>query len=167
MKKIFTILCFSFLMGFAAIGCAEVKIGVLDLNKILMNAPQVNAMRDTIKNQFDPQGKEITRMRDTLKQDVDKYNKTNASLSTAQRKEVQLKILRENKQLQDKQLSFQQNLITAQNNLMRPFLQKISDITTAIAHKQNFNLIVIKTSTAYNDANLEITDQVLAEIQKK
>jgi outer membrane protein len=165
MKKLYTILCFVLLMGFATVGLAEMKIGVLDLNKVLANAPQVKAMRDNLKNQFDPQGKEIASLRDALKQEVDNYNQTNASLTPAKRKEVQLKILDENKQLQAKQFSFQRDLIATQNNLMRPILQKINDVTANIAHQQKFNLIMVKTSMAYNDADLEITDQVLAEIK--
>jgi outer membrane protein len=167
MKKIFVGLCFILLTGISITVLAEIKVGILDLNKVLRNSQDVKSMNNTIHKEFDPLGKEIAKMRKTVKDDADAYNRNYKKQSQVMQRLTRQKILDENKQLQEKQATFRNKLITAQSNLMQPILQKITDIVTGIAEAQNFSLVMLKSVTLYYKSAIDITDQVIKIMQEQ
>ena len=60
-----TILLFSFSIAFAA----DLKIGVLDVQKTLRSIPQVKKMQAQLKRRFTPQQTQITALQKQLKAD--------------------------------------------------------------------------------------------------
>jgi outer membrane protein len=165
MKKLFCLVLTTVLIGFSSLGFADMKIGVLDLNKVLMNSPQVKSMQVNLKKQFDPRGQELLNLQKALQGDLDKYNKISSTLKGDGLKQEQQKILDEQKKLQDSRNVFQRDLITAQNQAMQTILKQVETVVNRIAANQKFDLIVTKISLAYNDPKLEITDQVIAALK--
>ena len=150
---------------FSASILAETKVGVLDLNKVLSKSPQVAAMQAKLKKQFDPRGKALVSMQKSIRADVEKYNKDSHKMKGNALKAAQEKIVSEQKNMQEKQASFQHDLMAAQSKAMKSVLNKVQKVVKKIAADQKINLIVTKSSTAYNDPNLDITDQVASVLK--
>ncbi len=169
MKKLLIIMCS--LIGLCLgsnVLAAEIRIGVLDLNKVMQASPQVTAAQAALKAQFEPRSKEITAKQDILKKEIEDFNTRNgnkAKLDMAQQK-VKEGILDDQKKLQDMAASFQKDFVAQQNKTMQVVLNKIQDVVNKVAHEKQLNLVITKISTAYNDANLEITDDVMMELKK-
>jgi outer membrane protein len=165
MKKVFFTIIGALLFS-TSVFAADLKIGVLDLQKVLASAPQVEAMKAKLKSQFDPKGKELESLQNTLKADVAKYQKNEAVMKDQDRKGMQEKIMGEQKQLQEKQGSFQQSLVAAQNQAMQTILKQVQDIVSNIATKDKYDLILLKAALGYSKDNMEITNQVIDAMKK-
>jgi outer membrane protein len=166
MKKV--ALCFSVLLmlGFSSLCLADMKIGVVDVNKVLLTIPQVKNVQADLKKQFDPRNQEVISLQTILRGDVEKYRKNNASMKKEALKLEQQKLLDDGKKLRETQIGLQRDFINARSQALTPILKQIESTINKIAEEQNFDLIVTKISVAYNKAQYEITDQVIAEVSK-
>jgi len=168
MKKLLVTICSLAVFCFGSSIFADTKIGVLDLNKVMKNSPQVTATQAALKQQFEPRSKDIMAKQEALKKEIADFNARNgnkARLDASQQK-VKNDIIGEEKSLRDSAVNFQKDLAAEQNKQMKVVLDKIQNVVNQVAHDKQLNLVVTKISTAYNDANLEITDDVIAELKK-
>ena len=163
MRKL--VFCLSLLLA-SSVWAADNKVAVVDVQKVLSVAPQVAAIKTKLQNQFDPQNKEITELQKQLQADVEKYTKDNAVMKDKEKKDLQDKVTTEQKKIRDMEVSFQQNLVNAQNQSMQTILKQIQDTAEDIAKKQKFDLVLVKGAVLYSDPTLDITDQVVAALKK-
>jgi len=166
MKKVSLLIAAGLLLA-ANAAFADAKIGVLDLNKVLSNDPQVTLLQDQLKKQFEPRNQEIVTAQKTLQNDIDKYNKDSGKIKGNDVKKNQDNIIAKQKKLQDLQASFQHDLTDAQNKSMQTILKRVETVVNKIATDQKYDLVVTKVSTVYNDPKLEITDKVVTELKKE
>lgn len=163
MRKL--VFCLSLLLA-TSVWAADNKIAVVDVQKVLATAPQVAAIKTKLQNQFDPQSKAITELQKQLQADVEKYTKDNAVMKDKEKKDLQDKVTTEQKKVRDLEVSFQQNLVNAQNQAMQTILKQIQDTAEDIAKKQKYDLVLVKGAVLYSDATLDITDQVVTALKK-
>ncbi len=156
-----TILLFSFSIVFAA----DLKIGVLDVQKTLQSIPQVKKVQAQLKREFAPQQKQITMLQKQLKTDFDKFNREHDVMKDKDKKTMQKAILAKQEKLHNLQINFQQKLMEAQKKAMQSILGDIERVVDGIAADQKLNVVLTKANVAYNDANMDITDQVIKELK--
>lgn len=166
MKKIvLLVLSIGLLLGFSIARADNLKVGVLDVQKVMQNSPQVSAMQAKLKKQFAPQEKKITTAQKQLKADFGKYNRNKAVMKDADKKTLQKKILAEQSSLRDLQVKFQQQLIAAQRESMQSILKDIEDAVNDVAKDQKLDLVLTKASVAYNNPDLDVTDKVIKKLK--
>jgi outer membrane protein len=166
MKKILLlVLSIGLLLGFSVARADNLKVGVLDVQKVMQKSPQVSVMQAKLKKQFAPQEKKITAAQKQLKADFDKYNKDQAVMKDADKKALQKKILAEQSKLRNLQTQFQQQLIAAQRTAMQSILKDIEGAVEDVAKDQKLDLVLTKASVAYNNPDLDVTDQVIKKLK--
>lgn len=165
MKKIVLFLSSVMVMLFSVSGIAETKIGVVDVNKVLNELPQVAKMKDNIKKKFDPRGRDFVALQNDLRSKLDEYKKNNTKLDKKELKKEQQEIIAENKKLIKERADLQRDLVAAQKGALLPILQDLAGVVGKIAKKQQFDVVINKTGTVYSNPKLEITDQVIAEMK--
>lgn len=166
MKKIALFVGAILILSFSLLVFAEVKVGVVDVNRVLANVQQIKNIQTDLKKLFDPRGQEIVNLQKSFRVDVERYRQNNTKLQGEDLRKEQQKLIDENNKLRDAQLGFRRDLVAAQNQALHPVLTQIEGIIKKIAQEQKFDLIVTRISTAYNNSQLEITDQVIAEMGK-
>lgn len=145
---------------------ADMKIGVLDLNKVMMDSPQLEAAKKTLKGKFDAREKEILALQKTFQADIEKFSKDSPTMDEKKKTAEQQRIVGLQKDLQEKQAKFQKDLGEAQNGAMKDIVKKIEGIVNGLATSKKFDLIIAKAGTAYNKPELEVTDEVIKEMKK-
>ncbi len=167
MKKIVLFVGALLMASLSSFVFAEMKISVVDLNKVFTDIQQVKDMQAMLKDKFDPRGKELVSMQDALRVDLDKYKQNNGKLKGGALKKEQQKIMDGNKKLQDARVSLQQDLAAAQNVAIAPILKKVEEVVGKIAQVQKIDLVITKTNVAYVNpgSQADITDQVIAEMK--
>ena len=166
MKKLFVGVASVALLLFGSLAFADMKIGDLDVSKVVASAPQLDTAKEKLKKQFEPREKAITAAQKQLRSDVEDFKKNSPTMKEEDSKAAQQKMLDEQKKLQDMQVSFQNDLGTAQTDAMHDILKNIETVVNKIAIDQKFDLILSKTSIAYNNASLDVTDEVIKAIKK-
>ena len=115
MKKILIVAlsCILF-VGANAAFASDVKVGVVDVQQVLQNVPQVKALQTKLKKQFAPQEKKITVAQKQLQANIDKYKKNQAVMKAQDKDALQKKILDGQQQLRGMQVDFQKKVVAAQ-----------------------------------------------------
>lgn len=168
MRKLLALVVGSILLcGMQIASAVDIKVGVIDLKKILSDAPQVAAMRTKLQNQFDPRNKEIMEMQKGVQADMEKYNKDSAVMKEQEKKTLQDKIVERQKKLRDTQMDFQKSLLTAEDQAMQDISKQIQVVVDEVAKAKGLDLILAKGAVAYNSPSFEVTNEVLDSLKKK
>lgn len=139
---------------------ADMKIGVIDVNKILADSSQVTDAKNKLKSQFEPREQAIKDAQKKLRSDIEDYNKNSPTMKAAASKTAQQNIMEEQKKLQDLEASFQTDFTTAQNQAMDAILKSIQDAAAKVAASEHYDLIITKMSAAYSSSAMDITGKV-------
>lgn len=153
--------------GFVAtnVAAADLKIGVVSVERILTEAPQVESVNASMLERFGPQRdalqaleKEITKMQEDYKRNelVMTEDKLNAL-----KKDIITKI----QKLKQTEAVLSQEVATVRNQELAVLQQQVRDIIDDIAKKGKYSL-VLSEGVAYTDDKLDITDKVLDEMKK-
>jgi outer membrane protein len=166
MKKFLIAMSTVVLFVFGSTAFADLKIGVLDLNKIMMDSPQLAAAKVKLKSDFDKREKDILSAQQIFQKAVEDFNKNGPTMKADAQKNAQQDIVKQQKDLQDKQSKFQNDLNASQGAAMKDIVKKIEGIVNGIAADKKFDLILAKAGTAFNKPELEITDDVIKQMKK-
>ncbi len=164
MKKL--VLSVLLIAGFITTNVAaeDLKIGVVSVERILSEAPQVDAVNTSMLERFGPQRdalqsleKEITKMQGNYKRNElvmteDKLNEL--------KKEIIIKI----QGLKQKEAMLQQEVATVRNQELAVLQQQVRGIIDDISKKGKYSL-VLSEGVAYADDKLDITDKVLDKMK--
>lgn len=145
---------------------ADTKIGVVDLNKVMVDSPQVEAAKKQLKDKFDLREKKLVEAQKDFQSEVEKFSKESPTMKDDVKKAAQQKLVDKQKKMQEDQAKFQSDLNTAQNDALKDIVKKIEAVVSKIATDKKFDLVVAKASTAYNKPEFDITSEVISQMKK-
>lgn len=140
------------------------KIGVIDVRTVIQKSPQLNAINSQLAKSFKPRETKIVDAQTVLKGDEDKLQKKGAVMNDADRGALRDKIITERANLQAMITSFQQDLDSAQNGAMQKLLVQIAGIVNDLAKTQKFDLILQGDNVPFVVDRLNITAEVLQQL---
>src|SRR5580692_12825565 len=145
---------------------AEMKIGVVNFQKLMEEAPQVKSAMQALQNEFGPRQRELVTMQNDLKSRQEKLEKEAAVMAEADRIKAEKVLRDEQREFSRKGGEFQDDLSTRKNEeigkVQRYLLEEIRTYSSA----QGFDL-VLGEGVFYNKPQLDITAQVLEVLKSK
>ena len=163
MKRILTILSVVLSLSFCGMAFASTKVAVVDMQQVLGNIPQVSSIQKKLEAQFKPRQEKISSMGKELRSDLDNYKKNSSVMTEESRNNLQQKIVKEEEAYQKAQISFNNDLSSAQNTAMTKIFSQIRNAARAIARKDDIDLVLIKSSILYSKSNMDITNSPLIQ----
>jgi outer membrane protein len=157
-----------FVCGFAVSqpARAEIKIGVVNFQKLLEEAPQTKSAMQDLENEFAPRRRELVTMQNDLKSREEKMQKEGAVMAEADRVKAEKTARDEQREFSRKAGEFQDDVSTRRNEELgkvQRFL--VAEINTYSA-AQGFDLVVGE-SVIYVKPAFDITAQVLEVLKTK
>ncbi len=144
-----------------------VKVGVLDVGKVLQESPQVKAAVDKLKAKFKARQDKIAASQKTLADNEAKLKRDRAVLKQSELDDLQMKIMDGRRQLKNMQEEYMQAARLAQNQVMRATLKKVDSIVKSIAAKEHYDLILQRDNVAYASSKINITPEVIKRLKNK
>jgi len=145
---------------------AEIKIGYVDFQKLMTEAPQVKSAMQALQNEFGPRQRELLAMQNDLKARDEKLAKEGAIMAEADRAKAEKSLRDQQREFSRKGGEFQDDLSTRKNEeigkVQRYLLEEIRTYSSA----QGFDL-VLGEGVFYNKPQLDITAQVLEVLKSK
>jgi outer membrane protein len=145
---------------------AEIKIGYVDFQKLMTEAPQVKSAMQALQNEFGPRQRELVAMQNDLKARDEKLAKEGAIMAEADRAKAEKQLRDQQREFSRKGGEFQDDLSTRKNEelgkVQRYLLEEIRTYSSA----QGFDL-VLGEGVFYNKPQLDITAQVLEVLKSK
>lgn len=140
------------------------KIGVVDLQKIMQNSPQMKEIQANLEKTYKPKRDVLVAMEEALKKDMEDFKKDNAVLTATKRKELEDKIIAQQQKLERDGQQYQQELSAANNEAMEGFYNKIKAAIAKVAKNDKYDLVFQKDAAPFSQDALDVTDKVMKEI---
>ncbi len=171
MKKLLliavAILSLSAISMSTAYAASDTKIGVINLQGLLGQLPQMKTISEKIKTQFASRQADIAKAQDAFKKSADDYRKNNAVMSEKDKNAAQDKLIKKEQELQKMQIDFQRDFVEEQNKQVNALLEKIKSVVADVAKKEKLELVLIDASVAYADKKMDVTSAVLNVLKEK
>jgi outer membrane protein len=142
---------------------APLKIGVINVGRLLENSPQAEAVTKKLSDEFAPRQRDIQAAQTRLQQQQDRFQKDAPVMGEEERLNLERQIRDGQRDLQRTQNEYLEDLNARRNEevgkLQRDVLLKVQDYASA----QKFDLVL--GDAIYVSKALDITDQVLAVLK--
>lgn len=145
----------------------NLKVGVVDMQQILQKAPQITVINEQLTKQFKPRQDKIVAAQKALQDEINNLNKNGAVMNVKDRNKLQDKVIQDRSDLQGTIVTFQRDLSNAQNQSLQTFNTQLGAVVGDIAKKNMLDIVIQRASTLYAKDSLDITKQVLDELNKK
>jgi len=156
-------LCATLVSGQAS---AEIKIGVVNFQKLLEEAPQTKTAMQTLESEFAPRRRELMTMQNDLKAREEKLQKEGALMSEADRVKAEKTFRDEQREFSRKAGEFQDDGSTRKNEEIGKVQRYLVTEIGAYASAQGFDL-VLGDGVFFAKGPLDITANVLAVLATK
>lgn len=166
-SRSFWVLCLPvFIMAAASAAAADLKVGVVDMQKIMKQAPQVSQVRDQLRKEFAPQQQDLLSKQKQLQVLETKLTKNGAVMNEVQRQTTQSKITQLRHEIQQRRNDFLDDLNLRRNQelgkLQRLVLKEVNDY----ADDNHFDL-VIGDGVFYASKRINITDAIIDRLKQE
>lgn len=158
-------LLFGFTLSLSATA-AELKIGYVQVDKLLQEAPQTAETGKKLEKEFSPRSQELDRLQKQIRDleaalDKDRLTTSDADRRNRERDASNLKL-----EFQRKQRELREDINLRKNEELAVLQDRINKAVTSVAESENFDLVVYG-GVAYASKKIDITDKVLKLLGKK
>lgn len=144
---------------------AQTKIGVVNVARLLQEAPQAQAASQALENEFAARKRELQNMERDLKAREEKLQKDGATMAEAERR-TQEKALRDGqREFARKQNEFMEDLNVRRNEALGQLQRSVLQEVQAYAKTAGLDLVI--ADALFASAAIDITSQVLSALQAK
>lgn len=164
--KLFTAL--SVILAFFSVNASALEnVAVIDIDQISKEATVVKFIAKEISNKRDVYQKEISSKEKVLENERKKIEAKKNILSEEALEKQQKKFIDDVKELKEFAAKRDKTLKDAYSNAINQVNEKVGEIVAEIAKKQNLALVLPASQVVYSIDNLEITGEVIKELNKK
>lgn len=142
----------------------DLKIGVVDLHAVLEKSSQAKLISKQLETKFKPRQQKLFALQKELKANVAKMRRDASVMSVTQKTQLQEKITREQRELEQSGSNYQQDLNAAQNQAMRQFFAKVKVALDKVAKQGHYDLILQNENVPYSAPQMDLTKQVIAAL---
>ena len=145
---------------------AEVKVGFVDVPKILDTAPQADRARRPIEREFAPRDRKLLQEQKELRQLEDQLIRDRDIMSGAERSRLEREIRTMKRELRRGQEEFRDDLNLRRNQELGKLQRKVITAIRALAKAEKYDL-VISDGVLFAGSKVDITDKVLAKLKQE
>jgi outer membrane protein len=145
---------------------AQIKIAVVNVPRLLEEAPQATGAMQALQDEFAPRQRDIVTGQKDLKAKEEKLQRDGAVMAENERRNAEKDLRDGQRELARKQNEYVEDLNLRRNEelgkLQRSLLQEVQ----TYARAQNFDL-VLGEGVLYRNESIDITAQILAALQAR
>jgi outer membrane protein len=145
---------------------AEIKLGVVNFQKLLEDAPQTKTAMQSLENEFAPRRRELLTMQNDMKARDEKFQKEGPVMSEGDRSKSEKQLRDEQREFQRKAGEFQDDASTRRNEEIGKVQRYLVTEIQAYATSQGFD-VVLGEGVFYSKGSFDITANVLAVLATK
>lgn len=139
---------------------SDLKVGYVDAEAILLNAPQTQAALRTLNDEFAPRQRDFLAKQSALQEKADTYERDQSVMGEAERINLEREIRDGRRDLQRAESEFNEDLNIRRNELLATAQRAVSEQIETYASARGYDLIL--QNVVYHSAVVDITSDVLA-----
>jgi len=150
----------------SAVSAADLKVGFVNMNQLLKEAPQVEAINKKLQDRFSKPKKELDELGNTIKEQEKEIKRNELLMTESKLKKSRENMMEQIKQYREKEAKLAKELQTMQNEELAVFRDVVRKELSAMAEQEKFDLI-LNDGVMYADKSLNITDKLLERLKKQ
>jgi outer membrane protein len=155
-----------FLFGLiSAVGAADFKVGVVDLNKVMEQSPQAEEISNALKKEFQARDQDLVAKAKQLKQLEDKLTRDAAVMSTEEAKRLENDIRSRRRQLTTNRTEFREDANLRRNEAVNRLLRKVGEVVSQIGEEEQVD-VILTDGVAYFNKRVDLTAKVLQRLDE-
>src|SRR5579863_4307904 len=136
---------------------AEIKMGVVNFQKLLEDAPQTKTAMQALENEFAPRRRELLTMQNDLKARDEKLQREGAVMAEADRVKAEKNLRDEQREFSRKASEFQDDASTRRNEELGKVQRFLAGEVQSYSNTQGFDLVIAGDTLLYAKSALDIT----------
>ncbi len=154
-------------LSYAGAGYAQqLKIGYVDVVKIIEQAPQGDAALKKLESEFGPRDRELRSSRDKLKNLEDELEKNALVWKESERREKEREIRDLRRELKRETQEFREDYNLRRNEELGSLQKVVYKAIVDIAKREKFDLVLHQGAVFASD-RIDITQEVLGQLENK
>ncbi len=145
---------------------AELKVGYVQVDKILQDAPQTAESGKKLEREFSPRTQELERMSKQIKDLETALDKEGLTISEAERRNKERDVQNIKIEFQRKQRELREDINLRKNEELGALQDRINKAVQSVSETEGYDLVVY-SGVAYASKKIDITDKVLKLLGKK
>jgi outer membrane protein len=145
---------------------AELKVGYVQVDKILQEAPQTAESGKKLEREFSPRSQELDRMAKQIKELETTLDKDGLTISEAERRNKERDVQNIKIEFQRKQRELREDINLRKNEELGSLQDRINKAVQSVSEAEGYDLVVY-SGVAYASKKIDITDKVLKLLGKK
>lgn len=145
---------------------AELKVGYVQVEKILQDAPQTAESGKKLEREFGPRSQELDKMAKQIKDLEGSLEKDGLTLSDSDRRSKERDAQNIKVEFQRKQRELREDINLRKNEELASLQDRINKAVQAVAKAESYDLVMY-SGVAYAADKIDITDKVLKQLGKK
>lgn len=168
MKTLFKLLVSSFfILAFTSQSYAEdgIKIGAVQVLKVLEQSPQYQAAGKSLDKEFEPRSKVLIGEQKKIKDLEDKLSKDRAIMSEAEISKLERDILNKRRDYKRSQDEFREDINFRRNEELAKIQKVIFEAIQKVAKENNYD-VVLSEGVIYASSKADMTQLVIDSLNK-
>ena len=147
--------------SFAVSAQASLKIGYVDIERVLRDSAPAKAALQRIEAEFTKRQKDLNDQGDALSAQVDKLNREAPTLSDPEKQRRQRELVEIQRDLERKRREFQEDLTQRKNEELAGVAERANRAIKAIGDSDHYDMILQDQLVIYFSPRVDITKKVI------
>jgi len=149
-----------------SVQAAELKIGAVNAPRVLEEAPQAEAARAKLEQEFAPRDKAMVASKKELKGLEDRLSRDGAIMSESERRNLERDIVSRKRDLKREREEFTEDLNIRRNEAFETLRRRVFQVILTIAKSENYDLI-LSDGVVYASDTVDITENVINRLKSE
>ncbi len=143
---------------------AELKVGFVNVPKVMDAAPQAKAARGRIDDEFAPRDRDLVRLQRDLNERENLLVKDSAIMSSSALAELEEEVVRLRRELRRSQEEFREDLNLYRSRELSKLQRKITEVILSLANAERYDMI-LTDGVVFAGERVDITEKVIDRLQ--
>ncbi|MFO7955171.1 OmpH family outer membrane protein [Thioalkalivibrio sp.] len=142
------------------------NVAFVTMNRILEDSPQAEEAMRELEREFSPRDSELVEEREELQGLRDRLERDGDMMNPSERADLEREFSQRSREFRRAQESFSEDLNVRRNEELAKLQRRINDAIVDLARERDIDLILTERNVLYASDRIDITDDILAAMQR-
>lgn len=143
---------------------ADLKLGFVNVPKLLEKAPQAEKAKKELEREFSPRDKKLVSESKEIKQMEEKLSKDAGVMSDAERQKMEKEIINRKREAKRAQDEFREDFNLRRNEELGKLQREVFEAIQSLAKEENFDLL-LTDGVVYASEQIDVTEKISKKLQ--
>ena len=155
---------FLMLMLAAGVSHADLKIGFVNIAKVLEKAPQAAKAKSRLETEFKPRDQELVNQQKEIKSMEERLNRDSAVMSEKEKHNLEKDIMDKKREAVRKQQEFSEDFNMRRNEELGNLQKRLVEVVRQLAKEESFDLLLTE-GVIYSNDEIDVTNRIQQKLE--